>query len=75
MQLVKITWIDAVGSDGWCELKELEKETPVTHHTVGYAVKETGGFITVTMSYNDDMDSLVAWVLIPKVMVIKIEEI
>jgi len=29
----------------------------------------------LTMSYNDEMDNLGAWLLIPKVMVVKITEV
>jgi len=75
MKLVTVKWIDALGADGFIEKSDLEKEIPVIHNSVGYVVKETDSFITLTMSYNDDMDNLGAWLLIPKVMVVKITEV
>ena len=75
MKLVTVKWIDALGADGFIEKSDLEKEIPVIHNSVGYVVKETDSFITLTMSYNDDMDNLGAWLLIPKVMVVKITEL
>jgi len=75
MKLVTVKWIDALGADGFIEKADLEKEIPVIHNSVGYVVKETDSFITLTMSYNDDMDNLGAWLLIPKVMIVKITEL
>jgi len=75
MRLVTVKWIDALGGDGFIEKSDLEKQTPVSHNSVGYVVKETDSFITLTMSYNDDMDNLGAWMLIPKIMVVKITEL
>ena len=75
MKLVKIVWIDAIGQDGWTSINEVEKETPVFHNSVGYLVKETEGFVTITMSYSDDIDNLGAWVVIPKVMIVNFTEI
>ena len=75
MKLVTVKWIDALGADGFIEKSDLEKEIPVIHNSVGYVVKETDSFITLTMSYNDDMDNLGAWLLIPKVMVVKKTEV
>ena len=75
MQLTKITWIDATGADGWIEEKVLINEVPIIHHSVGYIVKETEGYITVTMSYDEKKESLGAWLLIPKIFITKRENI
>ena len=70
MKLVKIQWLDATGADGWIEAKELVNEEPAIHNSVGYVVKDTPEFITITMSYDDEKESLGAWLLIPKKFII-----
>ena len=74
MKLVQINWIDATGADGWIEKSDLEREVPALHTTVGYVVKETNGFITITMSY-DEASTLGAWMLIPKVMIVSVKDL
>jgi hypothetical protein len=75
MKLVTVVWHDAVGADGWIDIKDLEKEVPVVHHSVGYVVKDTDEFITITMSYDEAKESLGAWLLIPKKFIISLTEI
>lgn len=67
LPLVLITWTDAVGADGWITPEELDDITLTVHNTAGFLFKETEDSITVVMSYNDDMDNLGAYVVIPKV--------
>lgn len=74
MKLVQIKWIDATGADGWIEKPDLEREVPALHTTVGYVVKETDGFFTITMSY-DESQTLGAWMLIPKVMIVSVKDL
>lgn len=75
MKLITVVWIDAVGADGWITEKELLNETPTTHHSVGYLIKETKEYITITMSYDEEKESLGAWLLIPKLYIKKITHI
>jgi hypothetical protein len=75
MKLVAVTWLDAVGADGWVSLKDLEKEVPVIHNSVGYVVTNNKSHITITMSYNEEKNNLGAWMVIPKQFVKKIKEI
>ena len=75
MRLVKLEWIDATGSDGWISKEDLEKELPGFHTTVGFVVKETEGFITITMNYDETKETFGAWMLVPKIMITKITEL
>jgi hypothetical protein len=75
MKLVKLEWIDATGSDGWISKEDLENELPGFHTTVGFVVKETEGFITITMNYDETKEMFGAWMLVPKIMITKITEL
>jgi hypothetical protein len=75
MNLIKVVWLDAVGADGWITREDLEKEVPITHNSVGYLVKETDTFITITMSRDDKEESLGGWLLIPKKMILSIHDL
>lgn len=72
MKLVKIIWEDAIGADGWISRKELEKETPIIHTTVGYVVIDKPEYITITMSYDEKEINLGAWMVIPRKYIKKI---
>lgn len=67
LPLVVITWTDAIGGDGWISPEELDDMILTVHTTAGFLFKDTHDSITVVMSYNDDMDNLGAYVVIPKV--------
>ena len=69
MRPARIDWIDAKGCDGWVEHAELLKERPTTHHAIGYVVQDTPDYVTITMSYNDELDNLGAWTVIPRCMI------
>lgn len=75
MKLVQIIWNDACGQDGWVTERELLKQKPVVHNSVGYVVQDTKEHITITMSYDEDKDSLGAWLLIPKAYIKKIKKL
>lgn len=66
MQKVQITWIDAIGDDGWVSLEDIKKEKPTEHHSVGFLCHETDEFMTISMSYDETEDNMGAWLLIPK---------
>ena len=66
MKLVKVTWIDAIGNDGWVDIEDLKKEVPHEHHSVGYVAHETDYFITIAMSYDEHEKNMGAWLCIPK---------
>lgn len=75
MNLVQITWIDAIGGDGWTTEKELREQTLTIHNSVGYLVAEDEDKVTITMSYDEDRESLGAWLCIPKKYVVEMREI
>lgn len=75
MKLVEIQWLDATGADGWTTEKSLLKETPAIHNSVGYVIKETKDHITITMSFDEERESLGAWLLIPKSFIKKIKKV
>lgn len=75
MKLVQVTWVDAIGDDGWLSLEELRKEKPTAHNSVGYLAHETEDFITITMSYDDVNDNMGGWLCIPKPYIQTIKEL
>ena len=75
LQLVTVQWADAVGADGWCTEKELLKQKPTVHNSVGYVIADTKEHLTITMSYDEDKESLGAWLLIPKTYIKKIKKL
>lgn len=75
MNLVQITWIDAIGGDGWTTEKELLEQRPVIHNSVGYVVMEDDDKVTITMSYDKDRESLGAWLCIPKKYIVEMREL
>jgi hypothetical protein len=66
MQIVLITWVDAIGGDGWLSLQDLKQEKPHEHHSLGFIAHETDQFITIAMSYDEDEENMGAWLCIPK---------
>lgn len=75
MKLIKVQWRDALGGDGWLQRKDLEKEVPVIHNSVGYVVKDTKEFVTISMSYDETGDNMGAWLTIPRLYIIKITKL
>lgn len=66
MPRVLITWIDAIGDDGWVTLEELKKEKPHEHHSMGFLCHETAECMTISMSYDEEEKNMGAWLCIPK---------
>lgn len=75
MKLVQVDWLDAVGGDGWCNEKELQDQTPVLHHSVGYVIKDTKESLTITMSWDEKKVNLGAWLLIPRAYIKKVKKL
>lgn len=75
MNLVQITWIDAVGGDGWTTEKELREQELIIHNSVGYLVTEDKDKVMITMSYDKDKESLGAWLCIPKVYIVEMRDV
>lgn len=75
MNLVQITWVDAIGGDGWTTEKELKEQELIIHNSVGYVVMEDNDKVTITMSYDADKDNLGAWLCIPKRYIVEMREI
>lgn len=69
MKLALITWLDAMGGDGWISLQDLKLEKPCEHNSVGFIVNETEDFITISMSYEIDEENMGAWLCIPKLYI------
>ncbi|HEC32991.1 MAG TPA: hypothetical protein ENI63_01895 [Candidatus Kaiserbacteria bacterium] len=67
-KILEIKWKDACGDDGWVSLKSVEEQTLVEIKTIGYLVKETKEFITLTMAL--ELDKTGAYLVIPKKMII-----
>jgi len=73
---VLITWIDASGGgDQWISLDDLLKQSLVTHHSIGYLVKEDATSTTITMSYEDDEQNMGAYLVIPNINIISKKEL
>lgn len=75
MNLVQITWIDAIGGDGWTTEKELKEQELIIHNSVGYVVMEDDDKVTITMSYDKDHESLGAWLCIPRRYIVEMREL
>ena len=67
MKLLEIHWWDACGADGWIDQAELKKKELSLIVTVGYLVRETDKFYTLTMCDDKDHEVYGAYMLIPKV--------
>lgn len=70
-RIEEISWIDAVGADGWVTSDELEKTTLSPMTTVGYVFKETKDFILLTMTWDAEYDNYGAFMCIPKSTIVK----
>lgn len=69
--IVLITWIDACGGgDQWISLEDLLRQELVTHYSIGYLVKEDTTSTIITMSYENDEESMGAFLVIPNVNII-----
>lgn len=68
-----ITWIDAIGDDGWLSLEDLKKEKPHQHQSVGFIAHETDECITISMSYDKEEENMGAWLCIPKPYIVDIK--
>lgn len=75
MRKVLITWIDAIGDDGWVDIEELRKEKPHIHHSMGFVAHETDECITIAMSYDEEEKNMGAWLCIPKPYIVVMEEL
>ncbi len=71
MKITKIKWKDACGDDGWLSLDKVKEETLVEIETVGYLVKKTKEFVTLTMAIEDENAG--AYMVIPKKMIVSRE--
>jgi len=75
-KIYKITWLDAVGEDtGWIDRETVKKEVLVPVHTVGFLVSEKEDCITLGMSYEPTNDNIAAYLTIPKLLIVKIDEL
>ena len=70
-QLVQVDWTDAVGADGWEELENIIDTELSVHKTVGFLLKEHKDRLIVTMSYDEVNEQLGAYLVIPKVNILK----
>jgi len=76
LPLTIVTWIDAIGADGWTSLKDIVDTELSEHTTVGFLVMETDNAVKLTMSYDSvNEDNYGAWVVIPKVNIISQKEV
>lgn len=66
MPPIKVTWIDAIGDDGWVTLEELRQQKPHEHHSIGFLAHETDECITIAMSYDAEESNMGAWLCIPR---------
>lgn len=66
MPPIKVTWVDAVGDDGWTPLEELRQQKPHQHHSIGFLAHETDECITISMSYDEEEQNMGAWLCIPR---------
>ena len=56
MKLVKIVWVDSATIDGWVSVDFAESFDPSECVTVGWVVKKTREYITVTSSRSDTVN-------------------
>ncbi len=56
MKLVKIDWVDSATIDGWVSVDYAEGFNPSECETVGWVVKKTAEYITVTASKSDTVN-------------------
>jgi hypothetical protein len=76
LPLTIVTWLDAIGSDGWASLKDIADTELSEHTTVGFLVEESHNAVKLTMSYDSvNEDNYGAWVVIPKVNIISQKEV
>lgn len=73
--LVVVTWVDAVGSDGWVDDKHLKSIKLYDADTVGYVVRDDESSILITMTYDDEGENHGAYMCIPKFAIKKIRQI
>lgn len=66
MKIVSITWIDAIGEDGWVDIEELKQQKPHEHHSIGFLAHETEECVTIAMSRDEEEGNMGAWLCIPK---------
>ena len=56
VKLVKIDWVDSATVDGWVSVGFAESFAPSVCETVGWVVKKTPKYITVTASKSDTVN-------------------
>ena len=71
--LVIATWSDAIGSDGWVELDELQTSKLSIHHTVGWLIAEREESLTICQSYDEVNECFGAYVTVPTVNIVNLE--
>lgn len=71
-KIVLITWIDAMGGDGWLSLQEIKSQKPCEHNSIGFLVHETDEFVTITMSSEVEEENMGAWLCIPRLYIKKV---
>jgi hypothetical protein len=74
-KIILVTWIDCIGADGWLDIKELKEQKPHEHHSLGYLAHETDECITICMSYDEQEETMGAWLCIPKPYIKEIVEL
>ncbi len=74
MKLVKIDWVDSATIDGWVSVAYAEDFNPSACETVGWVVKKTREYITVTSSRSDTVNYS-QLMTIPRKCVISIKEL
>lgn len=76
MKIIQVTWIDAIGGgDEWLTKEELRREVPHKHYSLGYLVHETKDALTISMSHDDEEDSMGGWLCIPKKYIQSVREL
>lgn len=76
LKLVEVQWIDATGGgDNWISEKELLQEKACIHNSVGYVIEDTKEHLKITMSYDEERESLGGWLLIPKAYIKKLKKL
>lgn len=72
--IVLVVWHDAVSSDEWTDIAELEEKCAVIH-SIGYLLKETEGEITLAQNLDLSNDSCSMTITIPIMWIEELKEI
>lgn len=78
-KLVKVTWTDIVTEPSWTDLKDIDEEIKKAEDTVywsvGYLIRETKSVIVIAFDLNYLEEAQVAYNIIPKGVIRKIEKL